>query len=416
MLSDDEIERLRRLSQVIDELWAIQVQDLKRLEKLTTDPFSIYPDAVTEERAIGSTGQKDKKLKEILEGGVNASAYQRLKLVMDYWCALWFWPVRKADLLPTRREYISDIALILAGREEVDAPDMYSTGSRDALGQVDVGALIDRLPRLQVVEELAEKERFHHWPLVYADQFADRGGFDVVLGNPPWLRSQFVEKAVMGDMDPRFVVKKMTAPQVARLREQWTKDPAHARHYLAQYQSMTGLANFQKATQNYPLLKGMKANLYKSFITTAWNLSRDATGLLHPGGVYDDVKGAALRQVLYPKLRYRFQFRNEESLFPEVDPNAEFSVNIYGPPRDTLDFVTMANLYDARTVDASFKHDGYGPIPRIKTEDNKRDLSGHGERLIRVTADDLKVFAAILTRPARRQSRPSYPACIVRRC
>ena len=398
-LSDDDLNRLRKLCRVIDELWATHVQDLKRLEKLTTDPFSIYPDAITEERAIGSTGQKDKKLKEIFEGGVNASAYQRLKLVMDYWCALWFWPIRKAHLLPTRREYISDVALILAGKEEADVADVHSTGSRDAIGQMDVAELIDKLPRLQVVEELAKKERFHHWPLVYADQFADRGGFDVVLGNPPWLKSQFVERAVMGDLDPRFVVKKMSAPQVARLREEWTEDPAHARHYLDHYQSMTGLINFQNAAQNYPLLKGMQSNLYKSFITTSWNLSRNATGLLHPGGVYDDGKGAALRQALYPRLRYRFQFRNGLFLFPEVHDQTEFSVNIYGAPRDTPEFVTMANLFDARTVDASFKHDGHGAIPRIKTEYNKWDVSGHKDRLIQVTGDDLKVFAALFDTP-----------------
>ena len=400
-LQDDEILRLRKLSKVIDELWAVHVQDLKRLEKLTTDPFAIYPEAISDEPAIGSTARKDRKLNLIFDppGGVNSSAYQRLMLVMDYWCALWFWPIRKAHLLPTRREYISDVALILAGREEADVADVHSTGSRDKLGQMDVAELIDKLPRLQVVQELAQKERFHHWPLVFADQFADRGGFDVVLGNPPWLKSQFVEKAVMGDLDPRFAVKKMTAPQVSSLRKVWTEDPANARHYLAQYQSMTGLASFQKVEQNYPLLKGMKANLYKSFITMAWNLSRDAVGLLHPGGVYDDGKGAALREVLYSRLRYRFQFRNEESLFPEVHHNTEFSVNIYGAPRDTPEFVTIANLYDARTVDASFKHDGHGPIPRIKTEENKWNLAGHKKRLIQVTADDLKVFAALFDTP-----------------
>ena len=400
-LQDDEILRLRKLSKVIDELWEVHVQDLKRLEKLTTDPFSIYPDKISDERAIGSTAQKDARLKEIFDppGGVNTSAYQRLKLVMDYWCALWFWPIRKAQLLPTRREYISDVALILAGKEVADSADVFTTGSKDALGQLDVSGLIDKLPRLQVVQELAEKDRFHHWPLVFADQFADRGGFDLVLGNPPWLTSDFVEKTVMGDMDPRFVVQKMTAPQVASLREEWMQEPANARHYLAHYQSMTGLANFQNAAQNYPLLKGMRANLYKSFITTAWNLSRNATGLLHPGGVYDDGKGAALRQTLYPKLRYRFQFRNGLYLFPEVRDQKEFSVNIYGPSRDGPEFVTMANLFDARTVDASFKHDGHGTIPRIKTEDNKWDLCGHKDRLIQVTADDLKVFAALYDAP-----------------
>lgn len=34
---------------------------------------------------------------------------------MDYWCALWFWPIDKADLLPTRSEFLFDMSLILEG-------------------------------------------------------------------------------------------------------------------------------------------------------------------------------------------------------------------------------------------------------------------------------------------------------------
>mgnify|MGYP007054324157 CR=1 FL=1 len=34
-------------------------------------------------------------------------------MVMDYWCSLWFWDVRKAEHLPTRQQYVNDIASIL---------------------------------------------------------------------------------------------------------------------------------------------------------------------------------------------------------------------------------------------------------------------------------------------------------------
>ncbi|MDE2730021.1 MAG: hypothetical protein OXI38_01325 [Bacteroidota bacterium] len=99
-------------------------------------------------------------------------------------------------------------------------------------------------------------------------------------------------------------------------------------------------------------------------------------GRLHPGGVYDDPKGARLRVALYPRLRYRFQFANELKLFSEVDHHTKFSINVYGPPQEYVSFVTVANAFDARTVDASFAHDGYGPIPRIKTDNNKWTAGG----------------------------------------
>ncbi|MFO7884932.1 MAG: DEAD/DEAH box helicase [Desulfobacteraceae bacterium] len=44
-----------------------------------------------------------------------STPYKRLKLAMDYWCALWFWHMKKADLLPTREEWINDMINILKG-------------------------------------------------------------------------------------------------------------------------------------------------------------------------------------------------------------------------------------------------------------------------------------------------------------
>ncbi|MDE2833663.1 MAG: hypothetical protein OXM02_04000 [Bacteroidota bacterium] len=257
-LSGDDIKRLRLTSNRIDELWDIHIQDLKRLKDFTTDPFPFYPSELPAKRAIGSAADKDAKLNQILDppGGLNASAYQRLKLVMDYWCALWFWPVQQAFLLPTRSEFISDIALILAGREEAGTADVFSMGSRDGRGHMDVNKLIARLPRLQVVRQLARKEQFHHWPLVYANQFADRGGFDMIIGNPPRLRKKFSERDVLGDIDPRFAVKKLTVSQRARMRTDWIKDEDNAQQYMRHCESALGRINFQNAVQNFPALKG----------------------------------------------------------------------------------------------------------------------------------------------------------------
>ena len=458
-LTEDETARLTYLSQRIDALWAEHVRDLQRLEQITTDPMPIYGQspaspsgrpggpsghpgrqpngpgghpvgqptgsngslgsaavpaeaqtkvpataaaiAADASRAITSTSFKDGKLKEVLEAP--QGAYKRLKLVMDYWCALWFWPISKAALLPTRAEYISDLGAILAHRESALAGELTAEPERDAMGATDIEALMASTPRLGVVKDLAERERFLHWPLVYADQFygipGERGGFDVVLGNPPWLKSQFEEKAVMSDKDARFAVKKLTAPQTASLRQGWMEAKDHAQHYVEHYESALGEINFQNAMQNYPLLKGMQTNLYKSFITVAWALSKQSVGLLHPGGVYDDPKGQNLRAELYRRLRCRFQFTNELALFPDVHHATNFSINIYGTPRQTPEFVTMANVFDARTVEASMTHDGHGPIPRIKTDDNKWDLIGHQDRVIPVDIDDLKIYAQLYDSP-----------------
>ena len=407
----DEVRRLQHISDHIDTLWSRHVADLQRLEQLTTDDFAIYPAPLNTEGAATTTRQKEQHYQAILGGRFNTSAYQRLKLVMDYWCALWYWPVQKAHLLPTRREYISEVNMILSDRENPATALLDShIPQRDALGHMDVARLVDDRSRLQLVRMLTDRHKFHHWPLEYADQFAERGGFDLVIGNPPWLKSEFKEKLIMSDVDPRFVLKKMSAPAVAGLRNQWLQDPAHAEHYLGAYEAATGLARFQNAMQNYPLLKGMHANLYKSFITVAWALSTGAVGLLHPNGVYNDPKGNRLRAELYPRLRYRFQFQNALKIFPEVGGNIRFGVNIYGTPREPVQFVSMANVFDARTVASSFVHDGYGPIPGIKTSDNQWNVSGHKARLIETTGDDLAVYGALYDAPGTPALQARLPA------
>ena len=49
------------------------------------------------------------------EDGDTATPYRRLKLVMDYWCALWFWPLAQANALPTRTQWITEVGAILEG-------------------------------------------------------------------------------------------------------------------------------------------------------------------------------------------------------------------------------------------------------------------------------------------------------------
>ena len=66
--------------------------------------------------------------------------------------------------------------------------------------------LIERWPRLQIVRGLVKRYRFHHWELEFADVFATNGGFDLVLGNPPWVKIRWEEAGILGDLDPSFVL------------------------------------------------------------------------------------------------------------------------------------------------------------------------------------------------------------------
>ena len=49
------------------------------------------------------------------EDGDLATPFRRLKLVMDYWCALWFWPLDKATELPSRELWWFVLETVLLG-------------------------------------------------------------------------------------------------------------------------------------------------------------------------------------------------------------------------------------------------------------------------------------------------------------
>jgi len=142
----------------------------------------------------------------------------------------------------------------------------------------------------------------------------------------------------------------------------------------------------------YPHLKGLKANLYKCFITRAWDVGcpGGAAGFLHPEGAYDDPSGGLLREALYPRLKGHFQFVNEAALFAEVSNHVKFSVNVYScQSSDRVRFLQMTSLCHPSTLDACMVHDGAGAIPGIKDDNNDWDLRPHHRRLTVIDGERL---------------------------
>ena len=159
----------------------------------------------------------------------------------------------------------------------------------EKLGYVNVDDLCGQFSRLGLVREISNRVRFLHWELEYADLFRDHGGFDLVLGNPPWVKVEWNEKGVLSDDNPLFEIKKLSASNIAEadLRNQALQNPLVRQAYFGEFESMDGTQNFLNGTQNYPLLKGTQTNLYKCFLPLSWKItsSQGVGGFLHPEGV-----------------------------------------------------------------------------------------------------------------------------------
>lgn len=412
-----EIQTLLRLSKTIDELWHAQIELRKEIEQKTQDNISVFGRDDDTEDSHTTIRQKDKILSELYksEHMRNAGPYARLKFAMDYWCALWFWPIEKADLLPTRSEFFFDMSLILEGTmravdnktnvqlslfpteiEEL-ASEIVGTYGSDSV--VDIPKLRIENERLDLAYTIAEKNRFMHWELEFADLFDERGGFDLILGNPPWIKITWNEQGVLADEQPLFAVKNLSASAVAEKRMAALNNGIIREAYFSEYEVITGEQLFLNAYQNYPDLVGQQTNLYKCFLPQGWNYcnKEGTSAYVHPEGVFNDPKGGILRQSLFSKLTKHFQFENELNLFEGTNDHGRmrFSLNVYENGRNQVAFDVINNLFQPSTIDSCYTGNALDEIPGIKDEDGRWNTKGHPERIIHITRKELELFSTL---------------------
>jgi hypothetical protein len=223
----------------------------------------------------------------------------------NLWTASFFLPLTKLDdpLIPTQETFLS----YLLHRKE--RPQM--TGTSNSLG----GAL-----------------RFFHWRLEFPDVF-ERGGFDVILSNPPWERIKLQEEEHWID-DPYICNATNKAARSKRINEyRNSSDPKKqlriARFDRAKHDS-EAIGRFVRESGRFSLTSVGDINTYALFAELAVDLvsSSGRTGLIVPTGIATDdtYKGFFADLVDKSKLVSLFDFENRERLFSDVYFRMKFSL------------------------------------------------------------------------------------------
>ena len=411
-VTDDDIVTLLRLSAAIDKLWEAQIRLRKEVDAKTQDSLSIFGYTDDAEDSHTTIRQKDKIFSELYksEHMRNAGPYARLKFAMDYWCALWFWPIDKADLLPTRSEFLFDMGLILEGtmdsvnvtdsvkggqlsmfptEMERMAMDIIDTYGTDTI--VDIPRLRRDYPRLDLAARIAEQNKFMHWELEFADLFAERGGFDLIIGNPPWVKVEWKAMNIASETIPLIAIRKDGEKNY--IGEFFDR---HLDMACEEYVQLAGQLAYMLSASNYLDLKKQQGNVYKCFVVNAiqyLNL-HGVYGLIHPEGLYDNPYGEDFRTKLYKHLRYHFEFINEKYLFHDIAHTKRFSINI--ATKDKSDsFITITNLFDTKTIEDSFSDEHRYPLMGLKDNNNEWNVFGHPDRIIKVNKKVLNVFGRV---------------------
>ncbi|MEU5323630.1 hypothetical protein AB0G67_43820 [Streptomyces sp. NPDC021056] len=257
---------------------------------------------------------------------------------------------------------------------------------------MDVGNPEDRFPWVRVVRDIAKEQGFLHWELEFALVFARGGGFDLQVGNPPWVRPEWRESVVLAEYEPWFMLEEK--PPVAekdRRRTAQLASPEVLSYVLGELTTTATMADYLSAPQTYPLITGSQPDLYRAFMCCTWVHASDAgvVGLLHPDSHFSGKKDAKIRVAAYERLRVHGGFFNAGNRFfpPPVSRAWTFGVHIYGSCGE-IGFDHLSWLFSADSLRLSSVDDGTAPDPGVKFGD-AWDERPHRKRIVHVTAEIL---------------------------
>ncbi|MFV2172550.1 class I SAM-dependent DNA methyltransferase [Actinomadura sp. LOL_016] len=254
--------------------------------------------------------------------------------------------------------------------------------------------LNQRFPWLVAVEDITKDQGFFHWELMFAQAFK-QGGFDLQVGNPPWVRPTWQEGAVLAEIEPWF--KLADKPTVTQWRDTKTRliedDFTHS-YLIGELSTNSGTVEFLGSETTYPLLAGTQPDLYRAFMCRTWmNLHPyGMAALIHLDTHFAGVKEGKLRAATYHHLRFHAHFSNAHLLF-EIDNKIEYSVQVYGS-HDDINFTHMSWIFHPSTLIESLRQSDSDGIPGIKHEGNW-DTRPHSSRPIEVNKALLNQWRAL---------------------
>lgn len=253
------------------------------------------------------------------EDYVTSTAYTRDRETADTWCAAFVWP------------------------KQPGAPEAPTHDVVRSLLAWDTAAVNDAT--LTEVLALSERYRFFHWHLEFPEVFAVpesgagvdpatgwAGGFDAVVGNPPWDSVSLPEVEFFAVRAPEIAATNNTAARKKKI-EALKDDPdtldLYNEHEAAK-RTMLGASHFLRNSHRYPLTGQGNLNLYALFAEADRILTggRGRTGVIVPTGIATDARTQYFFKDLVSagSLAALFDFENRSGLFPAVDSRMKFCV------------------------------------------------------------------------------------------
>ncbi|MDE2126265.1 MAG: N-6 DNA methylase [Armatimonadetes bacterium] len=252
---------------------------------------------------------------------VRSQGYENGRLLADAWCAAFVWPkTREEDRYPLTTAHLHRI--------------LHNPHS------------LDHSMRAEV-RRLAREYRFLHWHLAFPGVFQTAGastgtegkneavqgwsgGFDLMIGNPPWERVKLQEKEWFAARSPEIANAANSALRQRMIAALKTEDRTLYDAFQADRRRAEGESQYLRRSGRYPLCGRGDVNTYAVFAELFRSLlsPTGAAGVIVPTGIAtDDTTKFFFADITNARaLKSLYDFENRKALFPAVDSRMKFSL------------------------------------------------------------------------------------------
>ena len=299
-------------------------------------------------------------------------------------------------------------------RDEFEGPLVTTLGQHTAtayelLAQGPAEDISDFAKLWHEATSIANREDFLHWEVAFPgvwhrwQESRPQGGFDAVIGNPPWDQIEQPEVEWFATRDEEIALATTGARRKALIKKKKEAGDKLVLEYETVRNQATAMREFIRSSDEYPLLSGGRINLYSLFVERAMSLIKPDgfIGLLTPSGIYADKTAARFFKSVSTSGRVGglLDFENRRlgidlpPFFPDVDSRFKFCALIFGGEERRFDQTECAFfLHDTKTI-----HDENRCFP-LTPEDFSRVNPNTGTAPVFRTRQDAEITRRIYER------------------
>jgi hypothetical protein len=161
------------------------------------------------------------------------------------------------------------------------------------------------------------------------------GGFDAVIGNPPWDRMKLQQVEWFAARRREIAMAQRASDRERMIRALETNEDPLAKDFARANARADAAARMARASGDYPLLSGGDLNIYSLFVERAMTLVKPSgmIGLLTPSGIASDKTAAPFFKGVATggRLKALYDFENKKVFFPDVHASFKFCVFVASP-------------------------------------------------------------------------------------